>query len=65
MRTIVIVLALLCAGCEPPESEWSKQRAALRINEEKTESDNCLKQLGVVVRSSWDGRILECKGGRP
>lgn len=30
-------------------------------DEKKASGENCLKRGGIIVRSSWDGRIVDCK----
>ena len=60
---LVVVVALVCA-CEEPRSEYQKNRDELLIKEEKASSENCLKSGGAVVRSAWDGRIIDCKPAR-
>ncbi len=32
-----------------------------QYDERKASGENCLKHGGIVVRSSWDGRITDCK----
>lgn len=63
-----VMLAIASAAgiawlCEPSSAQ--KALAAkydeLRLDEARRSSDNCLKRGKVVVRSSWDGRIVDCK----
>lgn len=33
----------------------------MRFEEAKRSSENCLRRGKMVVRSAWDGRIIDCK----
>lgn len=69
---IVGALALLLAACERDidgrtdamkiaDDRRYNERQDADIAERKASADNCLKRGGIIVRSSWDGRIVDCK----
>ena len=69
---LVVAVALIAACQSQDEIDYnSKTNAAAteaavrrikRLEDEAEQSgQNCLKRGGVLVRSAWDSRILECK----
>lgn len=68
----LLLSAVLLAGCE---RDFDGRTKAMRENDERlsiersnqmvkemvASADNCLKRGGIIVRSSWDGRIVDCK----
>ncbi len=65
-------LVMLLMGCERDiDGRTSTMRenderlsildANRAYDEKKASGENCLKRNGIIVRSSWDGRIVDCK----
>ena len=68
----LMVMAALASGCERDIDGRTKamrdndERLSIldsnrRYEEAKSSGENCLKRGGLIVRSSWDGRIVDCK----
>jgi hypothetical protein len=69
----VIAVAALVSACQSQdEIDYNSKtntaateaavRRIKRLEDEAEQSgQNCLKRGGVIVRSAWDSRILECK----
>lgn len=61
----LLLICFLLVGCneEALERADKENRAyyAWRLEEEKAVSKNCTDAGGLVIRSAWDSKIIECK----
>lgn len=63
MKTIyILIVSVLLSGCELREQqEISRQYSALRFKAQFDAVETCKKRGGLVIFSSWDGRVVDCK----
>ena len=59
---LAIVAVGVLVGCDkPPTPQWAIDRANRDVQSEEL----CIKQGGLIIRSRWAGRMVDCKKVEP